>query len=167
MLRHFSIATVLTVALTAGAVHVAFAQRATVPPPSNPTVIAAPVWTRAVKMPDGRTFVSDGGLMIDAAAARPATMPTVTVPVEGGQALARNFDAQFTAETALNDLGPGDLKNTFKTPTGIVISGNYVNFLRRVLPGRTRLRLRGPRDPIVVVSDGRNVAIMMPIAQAR
>ena len=136
--------------------------------PSSPAEVGPPVWTRAVKMPDGRTFVTDGGLMIDAVLAKPATMPEVVLPVANGEILARNFSTSFDREVGLGDLRPGSLKNTFVTPNGIALNGNYVRFLGSVLSvARTRLRTRGPRDPVTVFSGEQPVAIVMPVAPPR
>jgi hypothetical protein len=141
-----------------------------VPPikPSSPAEIGRPVWTRAVKMPDGRTFVTDGGLMVDAVVAKPSVMPDVVLPVANGEILARNFSASFDKEVGLGDLRPGSLKNTFVTPDGIALNGNYVRFLGSILSvGRTRLRTRGPSDPVTVFSGEQPVAIVMPVATLR
>jgi hypothetical protein len=135
---------------------------------SNPSVVAPLAWTRTIKMPDGRTFVSDGGMMIDAAIARPASLPTVVIPPESSQAIARNFTAPFDKEIALSDLRAASLKNSFATPDGIGVNGNYVNYLRSVLSdGRTRLRTKGPRDPIVVMMAGQAIAVVMPMVLPR
>ncbi len=136
--------------------------------PSSPRAVAPPTWTRAVQMPDGRTFVTDGGLMVDSVIARPLAMPKVVLPVANGQVLARNFSAPHHHEIGLGDLRPGTLANTFATPDGIALNGNYVRFLRGVLSaGRTRLRTRGPSDPVTVFSGDEPVAILMPVASVR
>jgi hypothetical protein len=119
-------------------------------------------------MPDGRTFVTDGGLMVDAVVAKPTVMPDVVLPVANGQVLSRNFSAPFDNEIGLGDLRTGSLKNTLVTPDGIVLNGNYVRFLRSVLPvGRTRFRTKGPTDPVTVFIGQQPVAILMPVAAAR
>jgi hypothetical protein len=136
--------------------------------PSSPADLGPPAWTRAVQMPDGRTFVTDGGMMVDAGVARPAEMPKTVVPVTNGEVLARNFTAPHQREIALGDLRPGTLNNTFETPDGIALNGNYVRFLGSVLSaGRTRLRTREPRDPVTVWAGDQPVAIVMPVAPPR
>jgi hypothetical protein len=117
-----------------------------------------------MQMPDGRTFVTDGGLTIDAAVAKPATLPSVRLPPESGKLMAGYFAAPFTTEVGLRDLATGDFKNTFKTAGGISLNGNYVNFLRSVLPTGARLRLKSDREPIVVMVGDKPVAVMMPVA---
>ena len=132
--------------------------------PSAPSVVAPPAWSRVMPMPDGRTFVTDGGLTIDAAVARPATLPSVRLPPESGKLMARYFAGPFTADVGLRDLRTGDFKNTFKTADGISLNGNYVNFLRAVLPSGARLRLKSDREPIVVMVGDKPIAVLMPVA---
>ena len=132
--------------------------------PSAPSVVAPPAWSRVMPMPDGRTFVTDGGLTIDAAVARPATLPSVRLPPESGKLMARYFAGPFTTDVGLRDLRTGDFKNTFKTADGISLNGNYVNFLRAVLPSGARLRLKSDREPIVVMVGDKPIAVLMPVA---
>jgi hypothetical protein len=151
-----TLATCLTAAMAAQA-----------PPirPSSPAVVEAPVWTRALRMPDGRTFVTDGGLSIDVKYAKPDTLPSVVLPPESAKILAGHFTAPYDNESRLGELQPGPFKNTFSTPGGIALNGNYVTFLRRVAPAATtRLRTRGPRDPVIVAIDGEIAGILMPVA---
>ena len=54
--------------------------------------------------------------------------------------------------------------NTSERRDGIALNGNYVNFLRDILPARARLRTKGKTDPVVIVIDGEAVGIMMPLA---
>lgn len=137
------------------------------PPLSSPSVVAPPTWWRAIPMPDGRMFVTDGGLSVDAALVKPATLPE-TLPPASATLLARHLSAPYENETGLNDLQPGTLRNTFITPDGVVLNGNYITLLRSILaPSRTRLRTKGKTDPVVVVTDERAVAAMMPVQPPR
>jgi len=136
--------------------------------PSSPSVVSPPTWSRVLHMPDGRTFVTDGGLSVDAKLAKPAALPTVVLPPETAKNLAGRLTATYDREIGLGDLRPGSFKNSFTTPDGIALNGNYVDFLRQIAsPARTRLRTRGKTDPVVVVTDGQAVAIMMPLATGR
>jgi hypothetical protein len=59
------------------------------------------------------------------------------------------------------------LKNTFVTPTGILLNGNYVNFLRAAVSvRRVRLRLKTENDPVIVVLDDRPVGVLMPVRRS-
>lgn len=138
------------------------------PPVSSPSVIAPPTWWRAVQMPDGRTFVTDGGLSVDVALARPAVLPSEVLPPASGKVIAGLLAAPHDHETGLGDLRAGSATNTFTTPDGVVLNGNYIALLRSALPGgRARLRTKGNTAPVVVVAEGRAVAVMMPIQPAR
>jgi hypothetical protein len=138
------------------------------PAPSSPSTVAPPSWSRAIPMPDGRTFVTDGGLSIDAALARPAAMPSVVLTPASAKLLAGYLEAPYDNETGMGDLRPGNAKNTFTTPDGVALNGNYITFLRSVVPSaRTRLRTSGKTGPVVVVSDGKAVAVMMPLQPPR
>jgi hypothetical protein len=137
------------------------------PPPialPSPSVIAPLKWSRTLQMPDGRTFVSDGGLAIDAEVAKPASLPSTIIPPESAKIVAGHMTAPFDKEIGLGELRPGSLKNSFVTPDGIGLNGNYITFLRDVLPAaKTRLRTKGKRDPVVIVTDAKTVGVVMPM----
>jgi hypothetical protein len=138
------------------------------PPLSSPSVVAPPTWWRVLQMPDGRTFVTDGGLSVDAKLARPAAMPSGELPPASAKVLAGYLAAPYDKETGIGELQPGSAKNTFTTSDGVVLNGNYITFLRQVAPpARTRLRTRGKTSPVVVVTDGQAVAVMMPVQPPR
>jgi hypothetical protein len=136
------------------------------PKPSNPSVVAPPVWQLAIEMPDGRTFVSDGALAVDAKIARPEAMPKKVIPVESGKTIAGRLTGKYTDEIALSALRTGTRPNTFLGPRDIPLNGNYVTFLRSVAP-RSRLRFNGPLDPIVVVLNGEPIALVMALAMPK
>jgi hypothetical protein len=146
---------------------VVVAQQIPAPPmPPPPYMVAAPVWTRSLQMPDGRTFVTDGGLAVDAAVAKPEALPPAKLPTETGQVFEGHLKAAHTDEVDLADLKIGGHKNTFVGPRGIGVSGNYVNYLRLTMP-KSRLRFRSDKDPVVIVLDNRPVGLLMPLAMAR
>jgi hypothetical protein len=135
-----------------------------IPPLSNPSTVAPPVWSRVLKMPDGRTFVSDGGIAIDAAIAKPEALPPTVAADQSATLLAGYLTAVYEQEIGLSDLGLGSLKNTFVTPSGVVLNGNYVNFLRRTLsPASVRLRVKDDTTPVAIVVDGKPVGVLMPV----
>jgi hypothetical protein len=133
---------------------------------SNPDVEAPPQWTRLVKLPDGRTLISDGGIAIDVAIARPSSMPTVTVSESTGVTFAALFKADFEHEFGLSQLSPGTRRNTFSGPGGLLLNGNYVNFLRRAAGAqRVRLRANSGPQPLVILVDGQPAGVVMPLAK--
>jgi hypothetical protein len=131
--------------------------------PSSPSVVTPPAWSRVLNMPDGRTFVTDGGLSIDAKFAKPATLPAVVLAPESAKGLAARLTLPYDKEIGLADLRSGSFKNSFMTPDGIHLNGNYVTFLRQMLPAGSRLRTKGKTDAVVIVTDGQPVGIMMPL----
>ena len=133
---------------------------------SNPDVEAPPVWTRLVKLPDGRTLVSDGGIAIDSAVAKAQSMPTVTVSESTGVRFAAMFKASYEHEFGLSQLSPGARRNTFTGPGGVLLNGNYISFLRQAAGAqRVRLRANSGLQPLVIVVDGQPCGIVMPMAK--
>ena len=132
---------------------------------SNPDVEAPPHWTRLVKLPDGRTLISDGGIAIDAAIAKPASMPTMAVSESTGVTFAKLFTAKFEHDFALSELSPGKRRNTFVGPGGLLLNGNYITFLRQTAGSRVRLRANAGPQPMVILIDGQPSGIMMPLAK--
>jgi hypothetical protein len=132
--------------------------------PSSPAAEGPPVWSRTLQMPDGRTFVSDGGMAIDAEVARPDKLPGTVVGPQSGALIARHFTAAYDEEVELRNLRTGPFKNTFATPKDVVLNGNYVNYLRGVVPsGQLRFRVKTGMEPIVVVASGKPIAVLMPV----
>jgi hypothetical protein len=123
-------------------------------------------WSRAIAMPDGRTFVSDGAMAIDAKIAKPATTPAMQMPVASGKLLEGQMTGTFTDEVALATLRPGTLTNTFVGPHDIPLDGAYVSFLRRVAPA-SRLRFNGPMRAVVIVLGQQTIGLVMPKAMAK
>src|SRR5688572_30573638 len=68
------------------------------PPISTPSVVAPPTWWRAIPMADGRVFVTDGGLSIDAAVVKPATLPE-RFPAQAGANVAGLLSTPYDKET--------------------------------------------------------------------
>jgi hypothetical protein len=132
--------------------------------PSSPVTVAPPTWSRVLQMPDGRSFVSDGGLAIDAALVKPAALPGIVIPAANAKVIADRMMAPHQEEIGLGQLASGRRENSFVTPAGVHLNGNYVTLFRRVLPARARLRTRGVVDAITVVVDGEMVAFLMPLA---
>ena len=135
-----------------------------VAPPDPATVLETPAWSRTIRLADGRVFVTDGGFALEAALARPKTMPPEIQGPQGAQALAGHLALANPTDAGLAELKTGTRKNSFVAPNGLELNGNYIGFLRRVAPA-ARLKMKGPMDPIVVVLDGKVIGVFMPLRQ--
>jgi hypothetical protein len=133
------------------------------PPAANPRLVqTVPAWTHKVKLPapDGRTFVSDGGLVLDVELAKPAQRPSQSMPSDMGTAIAGYLSGYYPTEIGLSDLRPGPTPGVF-VGQGFAVSRNYVTFLTRYVP-RVRLRVKGEGYPVLLVLDQRNVGLLLP-----
>jgi hypothetical protein len=157
-MRHLTVAAAAVVLLA----QAALAQRQTPMKPTAPGTGGDPAWQGVVKMSDGRTFVTDGGLAVDTALARPATLPGREIP---GKVLESYMAAPHTSEYGFGDLVPALTGKTYTAPNGIALNATYINFLRRVAPGGSRFRMSGGLQPIVVVANGSAIAVLMAIKQ--
>ncbi len=140
------------------------AAAAQAPPPADPRLVqTVPAWTHSVKLPppDGRTFVSDGGLVLDIGFAKPAVRPSQAMPADMATAIAGYLSGYYPTELGLADLREGPAKNVFLGPPGLALSRNYVTFLTRYAP-RVRLRTKGEGYPVLLVLDGRTIGLLLP-----
>jgi hypothetical protein len=136
---------------------------------SNPQLVATvPVWTHTLKLPppDGRTFVTDGRLVLDVQVGKPAMRPSASLPPDTAKALASYLAASYPTEFGLDDLHEGKTPATFVGPGGMVLSTHYVLFLRRNA-ARIRLHAKGPDDPVIITLDNRPVGLLMPMVLTR
>ena len=143
---------------------VATTAAAQAPPHSDPKLVqTVPVWTHKVKLPppDGRTFVSDGGLVLDVEVAKPAVRPSESMPADMATAVAGYLSGYYPTEFGLSDLRDGPSRAVVVGPHGFAVSRNYVTFLTRYAP-RVRLRLKGDGHPVLIVLDQRNIGLLLP-----
>jgi hypothetical protein len=134
------------------------------PPASDPRLVqTVPAWTHKVKLPppDGRTFMSDGGLVLDVEIAKPAMRPSQSMPADLGTAVAGYLSGYYPTEFGLTDLREGQTAAIFVGPQGFALSRNYVTFLTRYAP-RVRLRTKGVGYPVLLVLDQRNIGLLLP-----
>ncbi len=131
--------------------------------PTAPGTSGDPVWQGVVRSNDGRTFVTDGGLIIDAALAKPAKLPEREFP---SRLLDTYFGESHKDEYGLSDLTEVPGGKTYRTPSGMALNATYINYLRRTLSsGSVRLRMTGGIRPIVIVVNGALVGAFMPVQQ--
>jgi hypothetical protein len=131
--------------------------------PTAPGSHGDPVWQGVLRFADGRTFVTDGGLAIDAAFAKPAQLPTRELPP---RVLDQYLNAAHKSEYGFSDLSAAASGRSYTAPNGIPLNATYVNFLRRTLSVRSvRFRMNGDMQPVVIVASGTAVGVLMPMKQ--
>ena len=129
--------------------------------PTAPGTGGDPVWQGSVRLSDGRTFVTDGGLALDAGLAKPAKLPDRVLP---GKVLESYLNTSREHEYGFSDLTAALSGRTYTSPSGIPLNATYINFLRRVLPVRSvRFRMGGEMQPVVIVAEGKVVGVLMPV----
>ncbi len=137
-------------------------------PPSDPRLVqTVPAWIDKVKLPppDGRTFISDGGLILDVDVAKPAVRPSQSMAADMGKAVAGYLSDHYPTEFGLSDLKEGPSPAVFIGPQGFAVSRNYVTFLTRYAP-RVRLRTKGAGAPVLLVLDQRHIGLLLPTVLA-
>ncbi len=138
------------------------AQKQTPMKPTVPGTSGDPVWQGKVRINDGRTFITDGGLAVDVAVARPAALPGREF---SGKVLENYLKASQKDEYGFADLRLAATGKTYTSPSGIALNATYINYLRRIAPSKSRFRMTGGLQPIVVVADGSAIAVLMPVKQ--
>jgi hypothetical protein len=119
-------------------------------------------WNKMFRLSDARLFVTDGAITLDAELAKPRELPDTELPASTGQVMERYMAAELPDEFALRDLERGTRPETYEAPSGVTLAGKYVEFLRRVVP-RASLRMKGDLEPVVILSDGKAVGLVMAV----
>lgn len=123
-----------------------------------------PRWSRTLTLSDGRTFISDGALALDAAVVKEAPQEKLTGA--SSRAIEKFLAAPPKDEYAYSQLSKGRFPRSYAAPSGVTLNADYVDYLARTLgKGKLRLRMNGLRDPIVIVAGGKAVGVVMPLAQ--
>jgi hypothetical protein len=129
--------------------------------PTAPGSTGDPKWQAVLRTSDGRTFVTDGGLAIEAELAKPAKLPERQV---AGKLMDTYLSATPPDEFGLSDLTANASGRTYTTPKGIPLNATYINFIRRILPARAvRFRMGGELQPVLIVANGKAVGVLMPV----
>ena len=128
--------------LAAGCLIVATAGLATAANAQTTPVDGEPAWRGVVKLPDGRTLVTDGNMALDVELAKPKPLPTRVAG--SGPVIDKHLRAAWPDEFSPSQLSKGPRAGMYVSPTGVVLSALYVDYLRRTLPvGRWRLKMKG------------------------
>jgi hypothetical protein len=130
--------------------------------PTEPGARGDPAWQGVLRLPDGRTFVTDGGMAIDAALAKPAKLPDREL---AAKILVDYLNASHKDEYGFSDFTAAASGRTYASPSGIALNATYISFLRRILPSSARFRMTAPTQPIVIVVNERAVGVLMPVKQ--
>ena len=132
------------------------------PAPTSADDTAAPAWNKRSTLADGRIFVSDGAMAVDATFAKAATLEGLTsIPPAAIERLLKSPTTTEVRSSALSGRERG-----YMTPGGVLIARKYVDFLRRHAgTAALRFKVAGPRDPVLIVVGGQTVGVVMPLAQ--
>lgn len=134
--------------------------------PTAPGTPGDPKWQRHLRLSDGRTFVTDGGLALDAALAKPATLPGEVLSSASSKVLEGYMAAKRKDECSVSELKKAANGRSYTSPTGIGFNATYIDYLRRILPAASlRFRMEAHLDPVVIVSNGTVVGVLMPVAR--
>ena len=137
---------------------VAFICGVVLPPASADDAIA---WSRMFRLADGRLFLTDGAFSLEADLAKPAALPPgPEMPAATGDIMGRYMAAEPLTEVELDDLESGSQDDTYETPDGLPFAAKYVELLQDKVPDAS-LRIRGDREPVVIVDDGKPVGLIM------
>lgn len=135
-------------------------------PGLTPPGSAGPAWNRLVRLNDGRTFITDGAMMIDVALVKPSQMPTTVIGPERTKTFEDHLASQSQEEFGLAQLTPHDGSRAYLAPSGVALGAPYLDYLRRILPPtQIRLRTKGEREPVVILLAGEPVGLVMPVVR--
>lgn len=125
-------------------------------------------WNRMLQLSDGRVFVTDGAITLEASLVNPGEHPSGE-PASVSQTVIEGFlAADLPDEFALGELDRGAEPQTYESPSGVTLAARYVDYLRATLPAASlRLRMKGDFEPVVIVSDGKAVGLVMALRRAR
>ena len=132
--------------------------------PAAPGTGGDPTWQRMVRLSDGRTLVTDGGLAIDAGIAKPAVLPTQVLGPSSAKILEGYLTAPLKDEFGLGDFRTTATGRTYIAPSGVVLNATYIDYLRRILPTtKLRFRMKGDFEPVVILANGTPIGVLMPV----
>ena len=122
------------------------------------------LWSRMLSLTDGRVFVTDGALTLDASVAKPASLPTVELSPATAPIVEGYLTAELPDEFASSELAAGERDGTYQAPSGVTLRADYVRYLRRLLSSTDlRFRMRGDNEPVVILADGSAIGLLMPV----
>lgn len=120
-------------------------------------------WRAYCDLDDGRRFLTDGRLMLEASYVPSAVLPERKLPPERAERLlAWKTDREFLVTDLKREAPDGHYRGL----DSIQLSRVYVEFLR-ALPLRKTLRFRakGPDDPVLLLDGAKVVGAVMPLQE--
>lgn len=118
-------------------------------------------WKIRAAHPDGRLFVSDGSLLIDARWVPCPAVPQRTIPVE---TLLNILQKPTTQAFHFADLRLNGATGHYVGPGEIVLGRSYIDYLTQAIPAHAQLVLRtsGRLEPMLLESSGWIIGALMP-----
>lgn len=123
----------------------------------------APAWKMSVRLGDGRTFVTDGSITLDAALVKPKTMPKEVKADAAARMIEKGLAAPATNEFDLAKLTANRRGQAYVAPNGISIAIRYVDYVASTAGSDVRFRVQGELEPVAIVVDGKGVGLVMPM----
>ena len=79
-----------------------------------------------------------------------------------GPVVDKHLRAAWPDEFTPRQLSKGPRPGMYVSPSGVVLSALYVDYLHRTLPaGQWRLRMKGTYEPVVILVNGTPVGVVM------
>jgi hypothetical protein len=122
-------------------------------------------WRFNSDFPDGRRFISDGGLVIDSRYVAGITIPEKSLPPDN---VKRLLDSKTDREFKLSDVNPMTGGEHYLAPGPIQLNRKYVDILRASpKSGSLSFRSKGSTDPVLIMDGNEAVGVVMPMKMAQ
>jgi hypothetical protein len=135
---------------------------------SPPAATTAPLsWKRVLHLHDGRVFVSDGAIALDAALAKPDFPSWQKLPEANAKVVEGSLTVELPDQIALSELKHDAASRKYVGPGGLLLNAIYVDYLRRTTPrAQLRFRMKSDLEPVVILLDSKPVGLLMPMKSA-
>jgi hypothetical protein len=118
-------------------------------------------WRAHCDLDDGRRFITDGSLLLEARVVPDVAVPEKSVPAKAAQRL---LESKTDREFGLKDLQKKTADGHYLAPGEIQLNGKYVELLKRSKRKDTvRFAAKGPDDPVLIMDGRKAVGVMMPM----
>ena len=118
-------------------------------------------WKAYSEFSDGRKFISDGALLLEARYLPNVPLPSMNIPQPNIQRL---LESVTDHEFDLSDLDRTPPDGHYVGPGPIKINGKYIELLKESpLKSSLRFRAKGSNDPVLILDDDKVVGVVMPM----